>query len=118
MNKSEEKKELKVKFLDYYSALPIQKLAAGYIGKDETTICRWKDEDPEFANQISEAASAWAKSKAAGVKSKEWLLERVMNDHFGQKTKTDITSGGEKLEALTILAEKPNESDPTKSVAE
>ena len=98
----------KARFLDYYAALPIQKLAAGYIGISEDTVCDWKKKDPEFANQITNKESDWAKSHAAKVKSREWLLERVMNDHFGQKTKTDITSGGKELEALTIVKDGKN----------
>lgn len=78
--------KLKRKFLGYYSKLPIQKLAAEFIGKSEDTICDWKNNDKDFANQIASAKSAWALEKVAKVKSVEWLLERVMHDHFGEKT--------------------------------
>lgn len=79
-------KELKDKFLDYFRKLPIQKLAADYIGRSEDTISDWKKDDTEFANQIATAKSEWALDKVGKVRSKEWLLERIMNDHFSAKT--------------------------------
>lgn len=94
--------ELKIKFLDYYAALPNKTLAAQYIGKSLDTINRWEELDPEFAVQVNNKAAEWAKTNAGKVHSKEWLLERVMNDHFGQRTKQDITSGGEKLETVLV----------------
>lgn len=77
--------QLKAKYLDYYSKLPIQKLAADFIGKDEDTIIRWKKDDMSFADQVASAKSAWALEKASKVKSTEWLLERVLNEHFTEK---------------------------------
>lgn len=106
----DDKLPLKEKFLEYYKDLPIQKLAAGYAGRDEDTIIRWKKEDEDFTYQIELAKSEWAKSKAKRVKSEEWLLERVMNDHFGQKTKTDLTSNGKELKGLVGL-ETTNEKE-------
>lgn len=88
---------LKEKFLDYFRQLPIQKLAAGVIGKSEDTITNWKNEDPDFSGQIDSAKSEWALDKTKKVQSREWLLERVINDHFGNKTKQDITSNGQTI---------------------
>ncbi len=82
---SRELSKLKIKFIEYYSKLPIQKLAAEAIGKDEDTIIRWKNNDKKFADQVASAKSAWALENAGKVKSTEWLLERVMHDHFGEK---------------------------------
>ncbi len=81
----------KKKFLEYYLELPVQKLAAASIGKDETTIIRWKAKDTNFANQIESAKATWAKKNVQQVKSKEWLLERLMNDHFGEKKEVKLS---------------------------
>lgn len=78
--------QLKQKFLEYFAKLPIQKLAADYIGKSEDTICDWKNADPEFSNQIATAKSEWALDKVGKVRSKEWLLERIMKDHFAPRS--------------------------------
>ena len=91
---------LKVEYLKYYSELPIQKLAAESIGRDEQTIIRWRKQDENFDNQTKNAKSAWAMKNSKGVKSKEWLLERVMKDHFSPKTNLDITSGGKPLDQI------------------
>lgn len=78
-------RKLKDKFLEYFEKLPIQKLAADYIGKAEDTITNWKKEDKEFSDQIAKAKSEWALDKVGKVRSKEWLLERIMKDHFTEK---------------------------------
>lgn len=92
------KEELKAQYLDYYSKLPVQKLAAAKIGRDEDSIINWRKEDNEFAQAVDQAKADWALARSSKVKSNEWLLERVMNDHFGQKTKTDITTDGKPLQ--------------------
>ena len=79
-------KELKDKFIEYFSKLPIQKLAADYIGRSEDTIIDWKKADIEFANRIATAKSEWALDKVGKVRSKEWLLERIMKEQFAQRT--------------------------------
>jgi hypothetical protein len=90
--------KLKALFLEYFSKLPIQKLAAEFIGKSEDTITDWKKADPEFAYQIAKAKSEWALNNSSQVKSKEWLLERIMNEHFADKKKVehDLTAELEK----------------------
>lgn len=87
---SREISELKRKFLGYFIKLPIQKLAAEFIGKSEDTICDWKNSDPDFASQIASAKSVWALENVSKVKSTEWLLERIMSDHFGQKNESNV----------------------------
>lgn len=90
--------ELKAKFLEYYSILPIQKLAAESIAKDEDTITNWKKEDQDFSDQIAIRRSEWAKKMSARVRNPEWLLERITRSHFAPpQQKTDITSGGKPL---------------------
>ena len=82
----DENLKLKHTYLEYYRTLPVQKLAGEYIGKSENTIIRWKDADDDFANQMSHAKAEWAKAREGKVKSEEWLLERVLKDHFSQRS--------------------------------
>lgn len=82
---NDKKLPLKEKFLEYYRELPVQKLAGESIGKNEDTILLWKKQDSDFSDQIDIARAEWAKRMSKGVKSKEWLLERIMKDHFAQR---------------------------------
>lgn len=91
-------KQLKEKFLEYYRQLPIQKLAGASIGKDETTICRWKNEDADFANQIENAKAEWALEKVKKVRSNEWILERVIRDHFASENERELNQRLDELE--------------------
>lgn len=75
----------KDKFLEYFKSLPVQKLAAGFAGISEDTVTDWKKEDSDFAYQIELRKSEWAKENASKVRSKEWLLERVLKDHFAPR---------------------------------
>lgn len=97
---------LKEKFLEYYRILPIQKLAAEYINRSADTIQNWVKEDDDFSAQVNLAKAEWAKSKAARVRNSEWLLERLMNDHFASKQQVDVTSGGNELKGLVIIKTK------------
>ncbi len=91
---SRELSKLKIKFLEYYSKLPIQKLAAEFIGKDEDTITNWKKTDKKFSDRLGMAKSEWALDKVNNVKKAEWLLERILKEHFVEKkeiqSETDI----------------------------
>lgn len=99
---------LKEKFLEYYRQLPIQKLAGASIGKDETTICRWKKVDADFANQIENAKAEWALEKVKRVRSNEWILERVIRDHFASENESEINQRLDELEKRlgNLLAQK------------
>lgn len=101
-------KQLKKKFLEYYRQLPIQKLAAASIGKDETTIIRWKNKDANFANQVEDAKAAWALEHSKKVKSSEWILERVMKDHFAQRQEHTGKEGEELNVSVSIVEDKKN----------
>lgn len=90
-DREEKTKEKKASFLQYFQQLPIQKLAAGFIGVDENTITNWKKADSEFSDQVETAKSQWALDNAKKVRSKEWLLERIMNDHFGDKKQFEVS---------------------------
>ena len=91
---------LKTKFIEYYSKLPIQKLAAEYIGKCEDTITNWKKKDKRFSDRLLKAKSQWALDNARSVKSKEWLLERIMKEHFGESVKVEFGLGEQVKQAL------------------
>jgi len=101
-------KALKEKFIEYYSELPIQKLAAESIGKSEDTITDWKRSDSDFSDQLMFARAQWAKRNSKGVRSKEWLLERVMKDHFAQRQELTGKDG----ETLVIIRSHDNKSEP------
>lgn len=87
----DDKLPLKEKYLKYYGELPNQGLAADSIGRDEDTIILWRKEDSDFSDLCLKAKSDWALSKSKRIRNEEWLLERVMNDHFGQRNKTELT---------------------------
>ena len=76
------KKEL---FKKFYSQLPIIKLTAGKVGVSRETIYKWIKEDPNFANQIEALKYDFAMDNLPQVKSKEWVLERVLRDHFSPR---------------------------------
>ena len=98
-------KDLKKRFLEYYSQLPNQRLAADNIGRNEDTIILWKKNDTDFDKKVLRARAEWALSNCQRVKSAEWLLERVLNDHFGEKKeKEDIGVNHELDAALDRLA--------------
>lgn len=92
---------LKAKFLLYYADLPIIKLACAYIGRNEDTVHTWKQQDADFADQIDNLKAEWAMRNVKGVKSKEWLLERIMRNDFAQRTEVTGADGG-KLEVAII----------------
>lgn len=111
--KEDKNKDLKIKFLEYYAVLPIQKLAADSIARDEDTITNWKKEDPWFSDQIAIRKSEWAKRVSGRVRSPEWLLERITRTEFAPpQQKTDITSGGKPIPILNGVTNVPtNDSD-------
>lgn len=86
MSKSDQDRELKKEeFLRYYSQLPNQKLAAGFVGVDDDTIINWKKADPKFSDAVANAKSQWALEKSKRVRSTEWILERVLKDEFAAR---------------------------------
>lgn len=113
---SEQIEALKVKFLEYYRDLPIIRLASGYVGRDEDSIMRWRKQDKVFAEQMALARSEWALRKSKKVKSEEWLLERVMKDHFAPRS--EITGEEGKPAVIVVpstLLEKNGISPNTES---
>lgn len=84
---------LKKKFLEYFKDLPIQHLAANYIGRDQDTICAWKNQDPEFSDAVANLKAEWALKNVKSVRDKKWLLERVLRNHFSPRTELTGSEG-------------------------
>ncbi len=103
--KKDNNTQSKERFLEYFRQLPVQKLAAAHIGKDEDTITNWKKEDSDFSDQVEDAKAAWALKHTKKVKSEEWLLERIMNDHFTEKKKLEL-EGDLRIEVVSYDAVK------------
>lgn len=85
MSEKDKIKELKEKFLEYYRELPNATLAAAKVGRERTTIHLWRESDSTFSTQMDEAKADWAMRNVKGIRSKEWLLERVLRDQFAQR---------------------------------
>lgn len=93
--------KLKEKFLKYFAELPVQALAANYIGRDQDTISLWKSRDEGFSEAIDNLRAEYALKNIKQVRSKEWILERVIRDQFRPpQLRTDITSGGKPIPIL------------------
>lgn len=84
LNDTNQLSEIKKKFLKYYREIPIQKLAAKYIEKDEDTITNWKKRDPVFSDQLGRVKSEWVLEKVSKIKNNRWLLERIIPEYFGK----------------------------------
>lgn len=72
----------KEEFKVYYRQLPIMKLAGGKIGMHYTTVYRWVEEDPIFATQLEQIKYEFAMENLPQVKNREWVLERILREHF------------------------------------
>lgn len=88
---------LKEKFLIYFRELPVQKLAGASIGRNEDTISIWKREDSDFSDRIEKAKAGWALENSKKVRSKEWLLERLMKETFGGNPLVEINNNYQNL---------------------
>lgn len=73
--------ELKQKYVEYFRDVPVQKYAAMSIGRDQTTIIRWREEDEEFANLVEEARADWVRKNTLKARA-EFALERLERDVF------------------------------------
>lgn len=102
--------EVKKSFLKFYRKLPIQKLAAEYIGKDEDTITNWKKNDQTFSDHLGRAKSEWALEKADKSKP-QWLLERIIREEFGSVKKEENEVNAELEEWIVHVRKllRPNE---------
>lgn len=108
---NDDKLSLKEQFLGYFKDVPIQKYAAAFIGKNEDTICVWKQEDADFSDQIERVKANFLRKNLKLVQSKQWIIERLFNDHFGDKIKVDIDPQKEILKTLRIIKGEPLDGD-------
>jgi hypothetical protein len=78
---------LKSAYIEYYVDVPVQKYAAMYIGRDEDTIIRWRNEDQEFADAVQKAKAEWIRKRLIATKA-EFALERLEKSIFSQSITT------------------------------
>lgn len=69
----------------YLEDVPSYRFASKHIKKSEDTTKRWRDEDPDFAEQCEQRVSAWVKKTLRKAKP-EFQLERLLRDDFSQRT--------------------------------
>lgn len=106
---------LKVKFLKYYRKLPNQHLAGAYVGRTDDTISIWKRNDSEFSEKIAEAKAQWALENVEGVKSKEWLLERVLREQFSPRQEITGKDGKDlPIPILKVVTDVPRDDSDKK----
>ncbi len=111
--------QLKDDYIFYYGQLPLQKLAAGFIGRNEDTIINWHKDDPDFADRVTKAKSDWALSKVRATRDTKFLLERIMKEDFAQKVEVESNQPAS-ISFTYVLPQHPNQPDPeaTPGVAE
>lgn len=80
-------------------------MAAEFIGRDEDTITNWKKKDKKFSDRLDTAKSEWALERASKIRRPEWLLERIMKEHFAEKTEVDHGLNSELQKALDRMAQ-------------
>lgn len=81
---------LKDEYIEYFEKLPVYRLAAFSIGRDEDTLLTWRKEDPDFAERIRRAKAAWALKKASSTRVRdEFLLERLLKEDFAAKVEVE-----------------------------
>src|SRR5206468_3975145 len=103
---------LKREYLEYYRELPVQKLAAASIGRDDDTIIRWRGQDKEFAEQVQQARAAWALKKTKRVDD-TWLLERVLREEFTPRLDVVVSPGQDQTLEQLVEAAKARGIDTT-----
>lgn len=82
---------IKEKILEYYKDAPIKRWAAYYAGISEDTLANWEKEDSEFSAHLKLLKAEYLRRKLNNVKSSEWVLERMFNEEFIDKTEVALT---------------------------
>ncbi len=96
--KREKNIELKTQYVNYLAGVPSHKFASMSIKKDQGTVKRWRDKDPDFAYQCRQAISAFVYRNVKKAKP-EFRLERLLREDFSQRLEHDIT-GKLKVEVI------------------
>ena len=101
----------KVRFLDYFTDVPIQKYAAMHIGKSEDTISRWKGEDTEFADQIEAKKADYLRRSVTRIRldDPKWIIERIYKKDFSVRRELTGAEGNRLLPSVIKDLETDNE---------
>ena len=107
----ERKKE---EFKKHYRELPNLKLSAGKTGVSKDSIYYWMEHDPIFATQLQEIKYDFALKNISEVRSKEWVLERVLREDFSPRQEITGADGKDLANPILVqfLESKPNEDKP------
>lgn len=93
----------KQEFKKYYRQLPIIKLCAGKIGVHRDTVYKWLDSDSAFYTQLEELKYEFAMENLPQVKNREWVLERILREHFTPRTEITGKDGKDLPSPITII---------------
>ena len=110
-NQEAEIARLKEEYIGYYSDVPIQRLAAKFIGRNEDTIINWRKADPSFAERVDKAESEWARSKIRYTRDTKFLLERILKKDFAQKVEVESNQPAS-VSFTYVLPQHPDQPDP------
>ncbi len=102
---------LKEDYIYYYGQLPLQKLAAAYVGRNEDTILTWRKNDQDFADRVAKAKSDWALSKVRATRDTKFLLERIIKEDFAQKVEVESNQPAS-ISFTYVLPQHPDQPDP------
>lgn len=113
-NQEAEIARLKAEYLVYYEKLPVQRLAAASVGRDENTIIDWRNKDDDFREARLRARANWALRKANSTRVREeFLLERIMKDEFAERKEVTGKDGDSLPAAVIYLPTNGRDPDST-----
>ncbi len=102
--------ELKLKYIEYYKELPVQKYAAMYVGKTEDTIINWRRDDSDFSDKVDLARAEWVRKKASKAKV-EFALERLEKQIFKETKEVELTTPQPILGGISVQRDDRNDQD-------
>lgn len=79
---------VKREYLLYLADVPKHKWASKAVRIDEDTSKRWRDADPDFADQCEQVLSEWVRKNLKKSKP-EFQLERLLKDDFSEKKEVE-----------------------------
>ena len=104
----EKKEEVMEGVLKVLETFPFYRHAARINGISEDTLRVWRDEDPELSARV-EASRSRGIMNYARKADPSFMLASAEPETFGKRL--DITSGGEKIEGITIQYITPDATD-------
>ena len=84
---------IKQKILEFYSEAPIKRWAADYAGVSEDTLANWEKKDSAFSAHLRLLKAEYGRQRLNKVKNSEWVLERMFNSEFKDKSELYIEHG-------------------------